>query len=106
MNLLDHQEPSTSKEFQNTRKAKTNVDQPVAGSSGKNDERNETSDRVEIDKELDKVMTVEEFLLKSKTYMLEYEKYMFLDTIDSDCLVVCAKCVNFLTLSPECTFLL
>lgn len=45
------------------------------------------------DKDLDKVMTVEEFLQKSKTFMLDYEKHMFLDTIDTDCLVVCAKCV-------------
>lgn len=43
------------------------------------------------DKELGRVLTVEEFLMKSKTYMLEYEKHMFLDTIDSDCLVVSAK---------------
>lgn len=45
------------------------------------------------DKDLDKVMTVTEFLQKSKTFMLDYEKHMFLDTIDTDCLVVCAKCV-------------
>lgn len=43
------------------------------------------------DKELSKVLTVEEFLLKSKTYMLEHEKHMFLDTLDADCLVVTAK---------------
>lgn len=43
------------------------------------------------DADLDKMMTVEEFLLKSKTYLIEYEKHMFLDAIDSDCLVVCAK---------------
>lgn len=43
------------------------------------------------DKELNKVLTVEEFLMKSKTYMLEYEKRMFMDTIDADCLVVSAK---------------
>lgn len=46
---------------------------------------------IDPDKELSKMLTVEEFLLKSKTYMLDFEKYMFLDTIDSDCLVVCAK---------------
>lgn len=46
------------------------------------------------DKDLDKVMTVEEYLQKSKTFMLDYEKHMFLDTIDTDCLVVCAKCVS------------
>lgn len=44
-----------------------------------------------VDKELNKALTVEEFLLKSKTYMLDYEKYMFMDTIDADCLVVGAK---------------
>lgn len=46
---------------------------------------------LDMDKELGKVLTVEEFLHKSKTYMLEHEKHMFLDTIDSDCLVVTAK---------------
>lgn len=46
---------------------------------------------VNVDKELNKLLTVEEFLLKSKTYMLDYEKHMFLDTIDSDCLVVTAR---------------
>lgn len=46
-----------------------------------------------VDKELNKLMTVEEFLLKSKTYMLDNEKHMFLDTIDSDCLVVTARLV-------------
>lgn len=45
----------------------------------------------QFDGELNKLMTVEEFLLKSKTYMLENEKHMFLDTIDSDCLVVSAR---------------
>lgn len=44
-----------------------------------------------VDKELNKALTVEEFLLKSKTYMLDYEKFMFMDTIDADCLVVSAK---------------
>lgn len=44
-----------------------------------------------VEKELNKALTVEEFLLKSKTYMLDYEKYMFMDTIDADCLVVGAK---------------
>lgn len=46
---------------------------------------------INVDKELNKLMTVEDFLLKSKTYMLDYEKHMFLDTIDSDCLVVTAR---------------
>lgn len=46
---------------------------------------------LDMDKELGRALTVEEFLMKSKTYMLEYEKFMFMDTIDSDCLVVAAK---------------
>lgn len=45
------------------------------------------------DKDLSKVLTVEDFLHKSKTFMLEYEKQMFMDTIDADCLVVSAKYV-------------
>lgn len=48
----------------------------------------------EEDKELNRLLTVEDFLLKSKTYMLDYEKHMFLDTIDSDCLVVTARLVK------------
>lgn len=49
------------------------------------------TNELDVDKELNKALTVEEFLLKSKTYMLDYEKYMFMDTIDADCLVVSAK---------------
>lgn len=59
-----------------------------------------SENELDVDKELNKVLTVEEFLLKSKTYMLENEKYMFLDTIDSDCLVVGARFVQIL--SYEC----
>lgn len=54
-----------------------------------------SENELDVDKELNKVLTVEEFLLKSKTYMLENEKYMFLDTIDSDCLVVGARFVQY-----------
>lgn len=46
------------------------------------------------EKDLSKVLTVEDFLHKSKTFMLEHEKQMFMDTIDSDCLVVSAKYVK------------
>lgn len=49
---------------------------------------------LDVDKELNRLLTVEEFLIKSKTYLLEYEKHMFLDTIDSDCLVVGARLVS------------
>lgn len=49
------------------------------------------SNELSVEKELNKALTVEEFLLKSKTYMLDYEKFMFMDTIDADCLVVSAK---------------
>lgn len=74
----DHQEPSTSaKAFE--------MDVAVDDDSKHSDEDDPN------DKELDKAMTVEEFLQKSKTFMLDYEKHMFLDTIDTDCLVVCAK---------------
>lgn len=47
--------------------------------------------KLDDDQELSKALDIEEFLLKSKTYMLEYEKHMFMDTIDADCLVVSAK---------------
>lgn len=67
-------------------------------------------DEVDVDKELSKMMTVEEFLLKSKTYMLEHEKHMFLDTIDSDCLVVTARLVknNFMGQNQKiaCNFMI
>lgn len=49
---------------------------------------------INVDKELDRLLTVEEFLLKSKTFMLEYEKHMFSDTLDADCLVVSARYVS------------
>lgn len=67
-------------------------------STGTNDDDNSRSSipsQQQIDDaDLDKMMTVEEFLLKSKTSLTEYEKHMFLDAIDSDCLVVCAKYVT------------
>lgn len=80
----DHQEPSTSaKAFE-----MNDVVDDESMTKQSNDDDGELND-----KDLDKMMTVEEFLLKSKTFMLDYEKHMFLDTIDTDCLVVCAKCV-------------
>lgn len=59
-------------------------------STSKELSQNPTNESI-VDKELNKALTVEEFLLKSKTYMLDYEKFMFMDTIDADCLVVSAK---------------
>lgn len=50
-----------------------------------------SGNELNMDKELNKLLTVEEFLVKSKTYMLDHEKHMFLDTIDADCLVVSAR---------------
>lgn len=46
-------------------------------------------DALEVQMEHTAIM--EEFLLKSKTVLLDYEKHMFLDLIDTDGLVVCAK---------------
>lgn len=64
-------------------------EEPKASTS-KELSQNPTNESI-VDKELNKALTVEEFLLKSKTYMLDYEKFMFMDTIDADCLVVSAK---------------
>lgn len=47
--------------------------------------------KLDDDQELGKALDIEELLLKTKTYMLDYEKHMFMDTIDSDCLVVSAR---------------
>lgn len=60
-----------------------------------------SDNELNVDKELNKLLTVEEFLVKSKTYMLDHEKHMFLDTIDADCLVVSVRFVEF---SPICRF--
>lgn len=57
---------------------------------------------LDFDKELNRLLTVEEFLIKSKTYLLEYEKHMFLDTIDSDCLVVGARLVSNIAVNTIC----
>lgn len=84
----DNQEPSTSAHAFEM----DGVVEEVAAKSTKHTDDYELSD-----KDLDKVMTVEEYLQKSKTFMLDYEKHMFLDTIDTDCLVVCAKCVLIAT---------
>lgn len=63
-----------------------------AGSNTTSAENSQAFDKEpNVDKELNRALTVEEFLLKSKTYMLEHEKHMFLDTLDADCLVVTAK---------------
>lgn len=77
-------QPSTSKEA--AAELKTQNRELNATGEEKEDNENAIDDA-----DLDKMMTVEEFLQKSKTYMIDYEKHMFLDTIDSDCLVVCAK---------------
>lgn len=74
----------------------SDTDEAMPSTSNQAEEMPSTSkkapdDEINTDKELSKLMTVEEFLLKSKTYMLDYEKHMFLDTIDSDCLVVTAR---------------
>lgn len=77
----DDQKPSTSTQF---------IDDEIAKDDNQNN-KDSMNSGIDADKELSKALTVEEFLIKSKTYMLEYEKHMFMDTIDSDCLVVCAK---------------
>lgn len=81
--LPDDPQPSTSTQFDD--------DQIAKDGTQNNDELMSFGSGIDIDKDLDKVLTVEDFLIKSKTYMLEYEKNMFMDTIDSDCLVVSAK---------------
>lgn len=73
------------------------IEEPTPSTSN---QAQNSENELNVDKELNKVLTVEEFLLKSKTYMLENEKYMFLDTIDSDCLVVGARFVQIS--SHEC----
>lgn len=70
----------------------TDLQEPKPSTSTSTSQPSENIDNEDnVDKELNKLLTVEDFLLKSKTYMLEYEKNMFLDTIDSDCLVVTAR---------------
>lgn len=87
------EEPSTSRQAQAELEPDGSSTEAAAVVS--DSQENSNSQRTLEDADLDKMMTVEEFLLKSKTYMIEYEKHMFLDTIDSDCLVVCAKYVAF-----------
>lgn len=78
-------QPSTSAQATSTQaKDAASIATPTENSQALEQELND-------DKELSKALTVEEFLLKSKTYMLEHEKHMFLDTLDADCLVVTAK---------------
>lgn len=50
-----------------------------------------TAEESDLEKQMDHAATMEEFLQKSKVIMLDYEKHMFLDLIDADGLVVCAK---------------
>lgn len=79
----DEPQPSTSTQIQENEKSEV--------SDREADENDDSMESAGVNKELTKLLTVEEFLIKSKTYMLEHEKNMFLDTIDSDCLVVSAK---------------
>lgn len=83
-----HQEPSTSAQA---------IEMDVAADEEATQLTKHADDYELNDRDLDKVMTVEEYLQKSKTFLLDYEKHMFLDTIDTDCLVVCAKCVLIAT---------
>lgn len=90
MSDLDNVKPSTSvqnnaSENQSSTELSSNttitLENELAGASAEND----------IEKLMDQAVTVEEFLQKSKTLLLNYEKHMFLDMIDTDGLVVCAK---------------
>lgn len=85
--------PSTSRDFLEPNRLLVNP--PAAEDSANNDEATDKDKEAknEADEEnlLNKTLSMEEFLIKSKTYMLDYEKTMFLDAIDSDCLIVCAK---------------
>lgn len=45
----------------------------------------------DLERDIDHAVTIEEFIQKSTTILLDYEKHMFLDLIDTDGLVVCAK---------------
>lgn len=93
---MDEPIPSTSKDFLEPNKfvAKPS-DANDSKSASENDNISSQEEKaakvLDEEKQLDKLMSLEEFLEKSKTYMLDYEKTMFLDTIDSDCLIVCAK---------------
>lgn len=80
----DDAQPSTSAQAQDEGKI-------VDPEKQKDEHGDDSMENTSVNSELTKILTAEEFLMKSKTYMLEYEKHMFLDTIDSDCLVVSAK---------------
>lgn len=67
-------------------------EEPQPSTSKEQDKSTDT--KLNNDKELCKTLDIEEILMKSKTYMLDYEKHMFMDTIDADCLVVSAKYVK------------
>ena len=49
------------------------------------------ADELEMEKQMDRAGTIEEFLINTKARLLDYEKHMFLDILDSDGIVICAK---------------
>lgn len=91
MSTPDEPIPSTSKDYLDPNTL--SFENPSATDDPpENDEITKEDETIaNEEKQLDKIVSLEEFLLKSRTYMLDYEKTMFLDAIDSDCLVVCAK---------------
>lgn len=69
----------------------SSTDEPASTSK---DMEMDVNDEKEIEKRMDQMVTIEEYIQKSKHIMLDYEKHMFLDLIDTDGLVVCAKFVS------------
>ncbi|EDW86329.1 uncharacterized protein Dwil_GK17500 [Drosophila willistoni] len=54
-----------------------------------------TTTAIQEDEELANVVTAEEYLMRKDVVLLEYEKQMFLDMVQADGLLVCAKGLSF-----------
>jgi len=51
----------------------------------------ETAAAIQEDEDLANIVTAEEYLMCKDVVLLEYEKQMFLDQVQADGLLVCAK---------------
>lgn len=93
MSSSDQPQPSTSRiEVESSERVEFSTILTETNAENDKTESLDSSD-IDMDKELVRTVAIQEQLLKSKTIMLEYEKHMFLDMVETDGIVVCAKLV-------------
>lgn len=95
---MSEEQPSTSRkrrkepqqvETMDTAEANAEPSTSAAAAAKKTAPADDDDDAME--RQMENAAGLEEFLQQSKTVMMDYEKHMFMDMIDTDGLVVSAK---------------